>query len=267
MSSEKDTPQVGGGSEKASKSSAIEDANPTADGGATTRSNDQMNPQKDVARDVEGEGGAATENTDGDHRGNAEMDTELDTNGAIKTTTNTDGGSETLPRDDIFEILRNRRRRLTLQYLNNTEGDQVPMSEVVDYVTSHESGCSIDEIDSGKRKAVYTALRQTHFPKMDDLGVVDYDKLRGDVELTDAADDARLYLEYVPEDEIPWHEYYLGLTAVSAALFAVVWAGVPPFDRLSWLVLAVTYVVLFGTSAVVHTVQARNTRIDYEDPI
>lgn len=167
-----------------------------------------------------------------------------------------------LSRNDVFEVLRNERRRLTLQYLQRSDEERVPLCEVVDYVAAQENGKPIEAVDSGKRKAVYTALRQSHFPKMDDLGVVNYDNLRGEVELTDAATEVQLYLEYVPGDEIPWHEYYLGLTGVAAALLAVVWAEIFPFGALSWRTLAVVIVLLFGVSAAVHARQARKNRID-----
>lgn len=172
-----------------------------------------------------------------------------------------------LSRNDVFEVLRNERRRLTLEYLERTEEERVPLKDVVDYVTSRENDTPVEEIDSGKRKAVYTALRQSHFPKMNDLGVVEYDNLRGEVELTPAAKDVQMYLEYVPENEIPWHEYYVGLTAVSAALLVVTYLGAFPFDRLSWQALATLFVVLFGVSAAAHTYYSRENRIDLENPL
>lgn len=175
-------------------------------------------------------------------------------------TSTTDEG---LSRNDVFEILRNERRRLTLQYLDRCKRESVPLRDVVDYVASHENETPIEELDPGKRKAVYTALRQSHFPKMDELGVVRYDHLRGEIELTGAAKDVQLYLEYVPENEIPWHEYYLGLTAVGAALLVVTWVQIPPFDRLSWFALTVLFVLLYGSSAVVHAYHARRTRLDF----
>lgn len=177
------------------------------------------------------------------------------------TSTTTDEG---LSRNDIFEILRNERRRLTLQYLDRCEMESVPLRDVVDYVASRENGTPIEELDAGKRKAVYTALRQSHFPKMDELGVVRYEHLRGEIELTEAAKDVQMYLEYVPENEIPWHEYYLGLTAVGAALLVVTWVGIVPFDRLSWFALAVLFVFLYGSSAVAQAYHARRNRLDFE---
>ncbi|AUX10390.1 hypothetical protein AArcSl_2775 [Halalkaliarchaeum desulfuricum] len=172
---------------------------------------------------------------------------------------------DVLSRNDIFEVLRNERRRLALQYLEECDTNAVPLNEVVDYVTSRQTGESMDNLDSGNRKAVYTALRQSHFPKMDKIGVIDYDPLRGEVEITDAAKDVQMYLEYVPEDEIPWHEYYLGLTAVTAALVAVTWLSIFPFHQLSWQVVAVLMVLLFGLSAVTHTFYAKQNEIRFEN--
>lgn len=155
--------------------------------------------------------------------------------------------------DEIFEVLSNDRRRCTLHYLKQCDERRVPLREVVDYVTAWENDVPIDQIDSNARKCVYTALRQSHLPKLDKTGVVDYDQRRGEVELTDAAREVQVYMEYVPGNDIPWSEYYLGLSAVLATLAVVSWVGVYPFDGVSWI--AMTFLVVTTTllSAVVHT--------------
>ncbi|MDR5672517.1 hypothetical protein RH858_05050 [Halalkaliarchaeum sp. AArc-GB] len=167
-----------------------------------------------------------------------------------------------ISREEIFEVLSNERRRLALQYLEQADEEPVPLREVVDYVTSRQNGASLEEIDSATRKAVYTALRQSHFPKMDDMGVVEYDQLRGEIELTDTANEVQMYLEYVPKNDIPWHEYYLGLAGVCAALVTVTWAGIYPFGGLSWQLLSLLFVLLFVISAVSHAYHARGNRLE-----
>jgi hypothetical protein len=69
----------------------------------------------------------------------------------------------------------------------------------------------------------------------------------------------------VPHDDIPWSEYYLGLSAVSAALIVVTWLGVYPFSGLSGLGLAALLVTLYTVSAVVHTYEASKNRIGAEE--
>ncbi|WP_206022059.1 hypothetical protein [Salarchaeum sp. JOR-1] len=112
---------------------------------------------------------------------------------------------------------------------------------------------STDEITHSDRKTVYTALRQTHLPKMDDANVVDYDPNRGHVEPAEEFEDVEVYLDVVPEKEIPRSEYYLGLSAFAAALLAVAWVDVFPFDLLADVTWAAVIVALFAVSAAVDT--------------
>ena len=166
-----------------------------------------------------------------------------------------------IPRKEIFDVLSNDRRQYLLHYLKQKNGDGVELRELVDQVAAWENDIAPHEIGSAERKRVYTALRQSHLPKLDDAGIVEYDNRRGTVELTEQAREVQLYLEYVPENDIPWSEFYLGLSGVALALVAVTWIGVYPFDGLSGLVLATVLTVIFGVSAVVHTYRSRQNRL------
>jgi DNA-binding transcriptional ArsR family regulator len=172
--------------------------------------------------------------------------------------------SSSLPRDEVFEVLSNERRRCALHYLKQHDRRRVELRELVDHVTAWENDTSTAQIDSTERKRVYTALRQNHLPKLEEAGIIEYEHMRGEVELTDDAREVQMYLEFVPSNDIPWSEYYLGLSAVGAALAAAVWLGVYPFVELSGLGLAVILVVLFAVSAAVHTYDAARNRIGSE---
>lgn len=166
-----------------------------------------------------------------------------------------------LPREDVFEVLSNARRRCIVHYLKKHEGRRVELRELVDYVAAWENDTTIEDLDSQRRKSVYAAIRQTHLPKMEDAGVIDYEHLRGEIELTDAARDIQLYLECVPDDDIPWSEHYLSLSAVGAALVVVTWLGIQPFQSLQGVGLAALVVLLFALSATVHTYQSVKNRL------
>jgi len=99
---------------------------------------------------------------------------------------------------------------------------------------------------------VYTALQQSHLPKMDDAGVVEFNKARGVVEPTPALTDVDVYLDVVEGREIPWSEYYLGLSGVAAALVSAVWVGVWPFVLLPEMAWTLAIVVAFAFSALAH---------------
>lgn len=159
-----------------------------------------------------------------------------------------------LSREEIFEILSNERRRGVVQHLERV-GGETTVSGLVDAVADweHRSGAS--------RASVYTSLIQVHLPRMDEIGVLEFDSEAGVVEPTERLDEVQLYLEYSPEHDIPWAEYYLGLAAVAAALLAVAWLGVGPFDRLGGIAVASVVVAALLVSAVAHLLETRRHRL------
>lgn len=171
---------------------------------------------------------------------------------------------EGIPRNEIFEVLSNERRQCVLHYLKQHEERRVELRELVDHVAAWENDTTLTELDSTERKRVYTALRQSHLPKLEEAGIIDYEHQRGEVEVTEQARRVQLYLESVPEHDIPWSEYYLGLSAVAAALVVVTWLGVFPFGGLPGLALAAILVALYLVSAMVHTYQSRRFRLGSE---
>jgi hypothetical protein len=101
-------------------------------------------------------------------------------------------------------------------------------------------------------------MQQTHLPAMERAGVIEYDN--GTVTLTEQARALDIYLDVVPEQSIPWGEYYLGLASLSGALLAAVFFGVFPTSvpNLAWGGLVV---VLFLASALYHVWQSRQMRL------
>jgi predicted house-cleaning noncanonical NTP pyrophosphatase (MazG superfamily) len=154
---------------------------------------------------------------------------------------------ESLDRDEVFEILRNRRRRFVLHYLKQRHSASIDLAELSNQVAAWENDKSIDELTYDERKTVQNSLYQFHLEKMRDFGVVEYDRRSGEVTLTDAADDLELYLEAVPETEIPWSLYFLGLSVLATLLAGSVLLDawfVAVFSATDWFVLAsVTFLV------------------------
>lgn len=167
-----------------------------------------------------------------------------------------------LAREDVFDVLSNARRRQILHYLKRQDDrKRIDLRELVDHVAAWENDKAIEEVTAVERKRVYTALRQSHLPKMDQAGVIVYDNMRAEVELTEAAREAQLYLEYIPEQDISWNRVYLGLTAIFATIVVLVWLGVYPFVGLSGLMLATLIVVTFAITAVTHAVETAKNRL------
>ncbi|MFD1565701.1 hypothetical protein ACFR99_19430 [Haloarchaeobius amylolyticus] len=174
--------------------------------------------------------------------------------------------TDELTRDEIFTMLSNRRRRWVLHYLKQTEKQRVDLRSLVDSISAWEYDVPADELPWKKRKRVYTALRQSHLPKLDEAGAIEYDQSRGVVELTDEAAELQMYLEYVPARDIPWSHVYLGLTVVGLALTVLAQHTIFPFVELGGTALAGIFVAMFGVTAVVHTSYARRNRIGRGDP-
>ena len=157
-----------------------------------------------------------------------------------------------LTRDDVLEVLSNRRRRYAIHYLKRRDGEPVAVSELTDSVASWENEKEIDALNHRERKRVRNALRQFHLPKMDEYGFVDYNYQRGIIELTEAATDDDFYVDSLPGRDIPWGVYYLGLSAVSVACLLGIWIGAYPFSLLSPLFFGVFFVTALSVSSAGH---------------
>lgn len=157
-----------------------------------------------------------------------------------------------LPLDIIFEILKNRRRRRVLHHLKEQEDGSIDLGSLAEHVAALENDKSVAALTSGERKRVYVGLYQCHLPKMNDAGVVDFDRNRGTIELGETADQLDEYLDVDGEDETPWPRYYLGITLVGAGLFLIGQAGFYPVD---WLGTAVVLLMIgaLAACAAVHT--------------
>lgn len=159
-----------------------------------------------------------------------------------------DAGSEerAIDRDELFHLLQNERRRRALDYLRRQEGP-IRMRDVVDHVAAEEHDTSPEALRSDERKRVHIALYQSHLPKLDQVGVIDYNQDRGVVTRTSLADQLDPYLEAAagevtgerttteagghlesesdadpatasPAVEVGWYHYYLALSGFGLLL-------------------------------------------------
>lgn len=159
---------------------------------------------------------------------------------------------EMIRREQIFEILSNERRRLVLRYLRDRrEKTEIEFRSLVDQVTAWETETEVNRLDSGERKCVYTALRQTHLPKLDALGVIEFDQQRGTLKPKPAVEKVFLYMKHVPERERFWSRLYLGLALFCSLFVLVFWSGVVPVGNVSGLAVAVGISASFGVFSIV----------------
>ncbi len=165
-----------------------------------------------------------------------------------------------LSEDDLFELLSNRRRRYVLNELLGNE-HTLEIGTLAQEIAAYEDDLEYHEVSSKDRKRVYTALHQSHLPKMDNTGVIDFDRDRGTVRPTSALKDVEIYMDVVRGREHPWSDYYLGLTALSGVLLAVTTVGVGPFTALSLSAWGAFVVVSFGVFSLAHRYYTRRNRL------
>lgn len=170
------------------------------------------------------------------------------------------GGFGDLSKSDVFDLLRNERRRYLLHYLMTHESP-VELGDLATLIAAWENDTPVDAVSSQQRKRVYTTLQQTHLPRMDEAEIVEFDSNRGVVSRTEHTDKLNVYLEVVPGNEFPWREYYLALGAVCCGVVAALWVGVYPLtlvSNLGWLAIVAT---LLTVSAAAHIYHERTNRL------
>ncbi|WP_256299236.1 DUF7344 domain-containing protein [Haloarchaeobius salinus] len=152
------------------------------------------------------------------------------------TTTDTnrppEGGGPS--KGELFEALSNDRRRETLRYLLRQEDGKTTKGEVARHIAAHETGKPTEQVTSDERKRVYIALHQTHLPKLDDLGLVEYDSSQGALRLGDDCDGLAVYLDVGTDDgddegdSHRWGRYYLGIGIGGLGVTGVLASGIGP---------------------------------------
>jgi hypothetical protein len=161
-----------------------------------------------------------------------------------------------LDASDIHDVLRNDRRRLTLDCLRETEGGTLSVRELSERVATLETG--EDPPPRDKRQSVYVSLHQTHLPKLDDLGIAEYDSDSKEVTLLDRAREVEVYMEIVPRYGLSFGEYYfaLGLVGMLVSLAALV--GVPGIRALGATLIASGFFALVMLSAAYQVYQQQD---------
>ena len=186
--------------------------------------------------------------------------------GEFMSTRTQDGSVEAVPKEaesaqemsknEVFELLSNERRRYAIHHVKQSDG-AVELGALSEQVAAWENSGEVSGVSSDERKSVYTSLQQFHLPKMEREGVVEFDDRQGTVELSPRAEDLDVYLEVVEGYDIPWSEYYLGLSAISLALVVSAAVNTYPIALISGTGWAIFTAVTFLASALVHTCISR----------
>jgi DNA-binding transcriptional ArsR family regulator len=165
-----------------------------------------------------------------------------------------------ISQSDVFDVLSNPRRRFVLYYLREID-ETVELNELAKAIAAWENDTDESELTDQDRKRVYVSLYQTHIPKLTDVGLVEYDQDSGTVHLTDRTSVIDDYLTD-SDTAIPWHYLYLGLSAVGALAFALVWLEVGLFGAIPLLAVGGLLVASFLVLSVAHYVSTARQHIE-----
>jgi len=160
-----------------------------------------------------------------------------------------DPPSTGLDQADIHDVLRNDRRRRTIEYL--TRVGETTARDLSEFIAEKESGESPPP--RNVRQSVYVTLQQTHLPKLADLDIIEYDEDSKTVRLDSHAEDVNIYLEVVPKYGLSWSEFYAGLSVLGILLVLGTYVHVPLLDYVPPAYWAVFTFCLIIVSAVYQT--------------
>lgn len=126
----------------------------------------------------------------------------------------------TLDEGEIHELLRNNRRRAVLRILHQTR--EAPARDIAEQIATEETGKSPPSRND--RQSVYISLIQTHLPKLDETGTINYDERAKHVTLGPAIDQLAAYTgdigESTPEECLSDGIEDVAQTAMLAAVVA-----------------------------------------------
>lgn len=167
----------------------------------------------------------------------------------------TAGGNE-LADTEIHHILSNERRRFVLDYLREDDED-FTLRELSERIAEEETGQS--PAPRNIRQSVYVSLHQTHLPKLDNFGIVDYDSDSKEVQLRDQAREVNIYLETAPTFGIAWSEFYLAMGVLGLLTLVGTAISVPLLDMATGGFWAAVCLVIISGSALYQTLQQKSS--------
>jgi len=170
------------------------------------------------------------------------------------------GVTTSISTDEVFALLSNERRRNVLRHLS-ANGGEARLRELATEIAAEENGIKPVEVSYAQRKRLYTSLYQSHLPRMERSGVIEYDRNSGAVTLSPAADTFDAYLEVVGDNEFTWSEFYLGLAGLFAAVTIAYATGTPPFGTVPGAMVMASFVLLLAAAALVHIRYTRKRRL------
>ncbi|MBP1921523.1 hypothetical protein J2751_000516 [Halorubrum alkaliphilum] len=227
-----------------------------------TRTTDQRNEAaNDDTVDETGESELSSESGSSPRSGpSLEPDPAADETGSERAPDESGRGNDSISTDELFALLSNGRRRHVLEFLSEN-GGEIKLRELATAIAAEENDLEPVEVNYTQRKRLYTSLYQSHLPRMERSGVIEYDRNSGMVTLGPKAEGFDAYLEVVGENEFTWSEFYLGLTGLFAAVTLAFATGTPPFASIGPVILMAALTLVLLVSSVAHVRYTRGRRL------
>lgn len=154
-----------------------------------------------------------------------------------------------LDKRDIFDTLRNDRRRQLIEILGEDPNNMISVRELSTRIAEDESNESPPPRNI--RNSVYVSLHQTHLPKLDQLGIVEYDSETKMAQIGEVHSEIARYtppLTCVSLIDLPTNPglYILLVTGVTALVLAGIILDLPLINRIDVGMLTAIYLAVIG---------------------
>lgn len=168
--------------------------------------------------------------------------------------------TEELTQDEVFDLLSNARRRFILSYLQQADGP-VDIFELATEIGAVENDIPVEEVSDKQEKRLYVSIYQTHIPKLESAGLIEYDSDSGKLRLLDRTEE---FGDFLPKESNsrPWHLYYLTL-AITSMLALVVATFAPGVQSGVEFFVQALIVLAFVALSLFHVY---TTRIESDEP-
>lgn len=167
-----------------------------------------------------------------------------------------------LTESEVYDILRNDRRRSVIQQLRSADG-VLTVGDLADAIAASETAESPPPRNI--RQSVYVSLHQTHLPKLDAARIVAFDPVANEVCLLDGVDAVAGYLGTQTADtpSRPRAVLVFVLAVLGVCLVAVSLLDTPLVSSVApahWALLVFTAIAGTTVQEAVHAVRRRTER-------
>lgn len=174
-----------------------------------------------------------------------------------------DQSGQGLPKGNIFDILRNQRRQYILRYLDEHD-EVVELRDLAEALANWENEDDASTTQRARKRA-YVSLYQTHLPKLDRAGVVEYNQSRATVEAGPNYRSLMSYLYHTHDSTLLWYRLYVGGAIASVSVLGLAQLTAFPFVAVSDTMWFVFVLVMVGSILLAQSIRIRidETRTRY----